>query len=87
MVDIKLGQKVRDEITGYTGIAVARTEWLYGCVRVTVQSSELHNGMPVEAYIVDEPQLEVVTEKEVLNPIMGHGDRPNVKRQRSPERR
>lgn len=25
---IKLGQKVMDTVTGFTGIAVARTEWL-----------------------------------------------------------
>ena len=32
---IELGQKVRDRITGCTGVVVCRSEWLHGCVRIT----------------------------------------------------
>ena len=32
-----LGDEVKDTITGFKGIVVARTEWLNGCARVTVQ--------------------------------------------------
>jgi len=34
---IKLGIRVKDSITGYEGVAIARTDWLYGCVRITIQ--------------------------------------------------
>lgn len=55
---IKLGAKVTDSITGFTGIATARTEYLYGCVRVSVEPTELHEGKPVEAQYFDEQRLE-----------------------------
>ena len=60
---IKLGQKVRDTITGLEGIAISRTEWLYGCVRVTVQAEGGKDGLPYDPFVVDEPQLEVVKKK------------------------
>jgi len=34
---IQLGQKVKDKITGFTGIATAKTEYLNGCLQVLVQ--------------------------------------------------
>lgn len=57
---IKLGSKVRDKITGVAGIAIARTEWLNGCARITIQPQELKDGKPVDFTTVDEPQLEVL---------------------------
>lgn len=57
---LNLGDRVRDKITGYTGIIMARTEWLYGCNRYIVQAEALHDGKPVEHQAFDEPQLEVV---------------------------
>ena len=44
---INFGDKVKDRVTGLTGIVVARTEWLNGCIRVTVQPQELKDGQPV----------------------------------------
>ena len=35
---IQLGQKVKDKITGFTGIAVARVEYLNGCVQLLVRA-------------------------------------------------
>lgn len=59
MTTIRLGYKVRDRLTGFEGVVIARTEWIYGCVRITVQSEELNNDeMPSEPYVLDEPQLE-----------------------------
>jgi hypothetical protein len=57
---IKLGSKVKDSITGVTGIAIARTEWLNGCARISIQPQELKDGKPVEVTCVDEPQIEVI---------------------------
>ncbi len=37
MVDnIKLGDKVRCKITGFTGIATSRTEFINGCIQIEV---------------------------------------------------
>ena len=38
---IKLGSEVRHIITGFTGIATARCEYLNGCVQYCVQPREL----------------------------------------------
>jgi hypothetical protein len=57
---LNLGDKVRDRVTGYTGIVVARTEWLYGCVRYVVQSQELHDGRPIDNVQFDEECLKVL---------------------------
>jgi len=54
---ISLGQKAKDTITGFKGIAVARTEYLQGCRRVGLQPLKLKDGLPQEAQWFDEPQL------------------------------
>jgi len=67
---IKLGTKVRDKITGYTGIAIGRTEWLYGCATVGVKSSAIEAGKPVDAVWIDEQGLEEVE----MEPVAKQGD-------------
>jgi hypothetical protein len=59
---INLGDDVRDTITGCTGIATGRTEWLYGCVRIGVQPRVLKEKepVPVDLQWFDEAQLVVV---------------------------
>ena len=57
---IKLGSKVRDRLTGLTGIATAKTEWLYGCVRIGIEPQELKDGKPIEAQWFDEQRVEAV---------------------------
>jgi hypothetical protein len=57
---VNLGDKVKDVVTGLTGIAVGRTQYLQGCTRVAVQPQELKDGKPVEASWFDEPQLEII---------------------------
>jgi hypothetical protein len=37
MTKIKLGDQVRDKVTGFAGVAVARTQWLHGCDRIAIQ--------------------------------------------------
>lgn len=77
---IKLGQKVRDKLTGLEGIAVARTEYLYGCVGISIQPFEVKDGKPAEWVRVDEPQLEVVNKKAAPKAKPAHGPRPDVGR-------
>ena len=50
---IKMGQQVTDNITGFSGVAVARAEYLYGCVRVAVEGKE----KPGDAIWFDEQRL------------------------------
>jgi hypothetical protein len=60
MTRVNLGDKVRDRISGVVGIVIARTEWLYGCVRCTVQPQEMKDGRAIDGTVVDEPQLEIL---------------------------
>jgi hypothetical protein len=54
---IVLGEKVKDSLTGFEGVATARTEYLYGCVRICVESLELDkDGDPKEVWF-DEQRL------------------------------
>lgn len=79
--EVSLGDRVRDRVTGLTGIAMSKTRYLFGCDRVAVQPTELKDGRPVDAFHVDEPQLEVVKRGAVaadLRPSLEKtgGDRP-----------
>lgn len=62
---VKVGDKVKDKITGFTGIAIAKTEWLYGCMRVVVQSEKIGKDDKLVDFTFDEPQLEVIKPKKV----------------------
>lgn len=85
---INLGDVVKDTITGFEGVAVASYEYLHGCRRICVQPQALHEGKPIEASTVDEPQLEVV--KAVAaprsEPVTG-GPQPEPARRQEPPRR
>ncbi len=57
---VNLGDEVKDRITGYQGIAVARHSYLQGCDRITVSPPIDKNGKLREEANFDEPQLEVI---------------------------
>ncbi len=62
--EIKLGDKVRCIITGFTGITIAKTEFLNKCVQWSVlpkmsKEAKTKSIMPEEVAI-DEESLEVV---------------------------
>ena len=77
---VKLSDKVKDTITGFEGIVVARTEWLNGCVRCCIQSQELKDGKILDTVTIDEGQLEIVESgnRESVEKTPG-GNRPSVK--------
>jgi hypothetical protein len=61
---IKLGDKVRDTITGFKGIAIARSIWLTGCDRITIQPEGLNKeGKTFEQLTFDEGTVEVIKAK------------------------
>lgn len=61
MSDIKLGNKIRDKVSGVEGIAISRTEFLNGCIRFTMQPKPLKKDgtVPNELWF-DEKQLEII---------------------------
>lgn len=66
---IKLGQRVRDEITGFEGIATARAEYLNGCIQYCVQPKGLEKGQIIESQYIDQGQLKIVKEKKSVDII------------------
>jgi len=55
-----LGDIVKDQITGFQGAIISRSDWYNGCVRYLVQPQELKDQRPVEPDWIDEPQLELL---------------------------
>lgn len=61
---IKLGSRVKDSISGFTGIATMRTEHLYGCVHVGIAPEKLMlDGQPGDTKFFDEQRIIVIEEK------------------------
>lgn len=60
-MSIKLGTVVTDTITGFTGVATARTEFLFGCVRVCVEPKSVIEGKPAECHWFDEQRLDAAS--------------------------
>jgi len=65
-----LGKKVKDNVTGMIGIAVAKMTYMTGCVQYEVQPKKLKDGVPVASRWVDEENLDTipVTKKKKSNP-------------------
>jgi hypothetical protein len=65
----ELGDRVKDPVTGFTGIVVVVATWLHGCIRVGVQPEGMHEGKPLPEHHFDQSQL-VVLEKRAHAPMM-----------------
>ncbi len=58
---VNLGSRVRDSLTGFEGVAIARISHLYGCVHIAILPTELKDGSPQKERIFDEQRVEVLT--------------------------
>lgn len=68
---IELGMHVKDKVTGVTGVAVARTEYLTGCARISVQPTDVKDGKVADWVTLDEGQWDVIKSKNkvILNEV------------------
>jgi len=75
----KLGQHVKDTISGYEGVITAITKWYNGCVRYRLEPDHLNSkGELIESETFDEEQLELTPKDEVEVPEEPTGGcRPN----------
>jgi len=62
--EITLGDKVKDTISGFTGIAISRRTYLTGCNRINVQPRVSKAGAMLNPVLFNEIDLEVVDEKD-----------------------
>jgi len=59
---IELGQEVKDKVTGFTGIAIAKLEFLNGCLQFCVQPKmKSNNADRPDGKYLDVEQLDVVS--------------------------
>ena len=80
---IELGQQVKDTLSGVKGTAIARTEFLFGCVRIMIQPKGEKDGIPFEVFVVDEPQVEVIGKRKAPKVAPAHG--PRIDAGRAPD--
>ena len=59
---INLGDKVKDSVSNFQGIAVARHSYLQGCDRITIQPPVDKDGRLPESMTFDAPQIDVTEE-------------------------
>lgn len=82
--EVELGYIVKDDITGFEGVATSVTQWLNGCRRIGVQSMELKDGKPIDALSFDEPGLTILQKETPFNvkpvPVPTGGPRPEPQR-------
>ena len=81
-MEFKLGSMLKDKVTGMTGIATSRVEYLNGCVQYGVKPKSKDGTYPDSQYI-DVGQLELVGKGiSVINRATGGdmSDRPRGNR-------
>ena len=54
---VMLGDKVKDNITGFEGVATGRFAFLSGCLRIEVTPDKLQDGKVIEPQVFDEQRL------------------------------
>lgn len=64
--EVGLGDKVKDNVTGFSGIVVAITKWLHGCDRIVVQPAVGKDGKVPDSASFDIPQIVVMTKRVVV---------------------
>ena len=57
---VKLGDMVKDKITGFEGLTLEKSEYLNGCIQFEVQPRIDKEGKIPESSHIDEQQLEVI---------------------------
>lgn len=62
---VQLGDKVKDPISNFIGIAVSRHSYLQGCDRISVQPAISKEGKYLESQTFDEPQLLILQKQKV----------------------
>ena len=76
---IKLGDKVSHIYSGFTGRVVAKTEWINGCFRFTVQPKATKDGVLPEANSFDEMELKLIETNKHKRQTETGGPRPTLK--------
>jgi hypothetical protein len=64
---IRLGQVVKDKITGLTGVVMGRTEYLTNCTHVGIMPKKLdNNGVEYDWIWIDERRCIATKQKDII---------------------
>jgi len=78
---MKLGDKLQDRVTGFTGIAVAEIQYLNGCKQFCIKPRMSEDGKMPEGQYIDIHQLQLVPVDRVapasISPGGVHPDQPS----------
>lgn len=73
----QLGQRVKDIVTGFTGIIIGRLEYLNGCIQYGIKPGLDKDGKILEASWIDQAQIEVIDNGIFIEQTMG-GPNPDA---------
>ena len=73
---VQLGDRVKDPITGLTGIAICITTWLHGCIRIGVQPESHKDGKKADDVYFDVSQLVLVKKRVHIPMVLSVGPEP-----------
>jgi len=80
-MNVALGQKVKDRITGFTGMVTGRCEYITGCAQLLVQPPVKADGDFVESRWLDEDRAEVLKDERFSLTVKAPGpDKPAPRR-------
>jgi len=87
MKDIELGDKVKDNITGFSGVAVCFSEWLNGCVRITILPTTLtKEGATKDTETFDIEDVVLMTSAKKKKATPSGGPKKDPIRKKDPKR-
>lgn len=72
-----LGTKVKDKISGFSGIVTGRCQYLSGCNQAMVTPQVLADGKPIEPIWIDEQRLDRVDDSML---VLENGNTPGFDR-------
>lgn len=84
--ELQHGDTVKDTISGFIGIVVAVTEWINGCVRLTIAPTTLKDGALLDNQTFDVEQLKLVKAGPRHQAKPTGGPKPSPTRQPDPTR-
>jgi len=71
--EIVLGEKYKDQVTGFTGTATAITLWLNGCIRVELTARKVNDKGNALVFWIDEQNAVPARKKKPVNPAANRG--------------
>lgn len=77
---LNLRDRVKDQITGFSGVVTGRCEYITGCTQLLVQPPVKDNGDFVESRWVDEDRLALAGEPIEFTVKTAGPDKPAPKR-------